>query len=81
MAGCLPCQCCPEWVAVTYLLHSQNTLLLLLPPSFPQFLGWYNPLSKETSLNAPSIKKWLEVGAQPSDTVAALLKKAMVLDS
>ncbi|KFM22456.1 30S ribosomal protein S16 [Auxenochlorella protothecoides] len=45
------------------------------------FLGWYNPLSKETSLNAPSIKKWLEVGAQPSDTVAALLKKAMVLDS
>uniref|UniRef100_A0A1D1ZVS2 30S ribosomal protein S16, chloroplastic n=1 Tax=Auxenochlorella protothecoides TaxID=3075 RepID=A0A1D1ZVS2_AUXPR len=46
-----------------------------------EFLGWYNPLSKETSLNAPSIKKWLEVGAQPSDTVAALLKKAMVLDS
>ena len=44
-----------------------------------QELGWYNPLSKETNLNAPSIKKWLSVGAKPSDTVETLLKKAMVI--
>ena len=44
-----------------------------------QELGWYNPLSKETSLDAPNIKKWLEVGAQPSETVGNLLRKAMIL--
>lgn len=45
-----------------------------------QELGWYDPLKKDTNLNAPAIKKWLEVGAIPSDTVEALLKKAMVMD-
>ncbi len=45
-----------------------------------QNLGWYDPLRKETNLNAPAIKKWLAVGAQPSDTVKRLLKKAMVID-
>ena len=45
-----------------------------------QELGWYDPLRKETNLNAPAIKKWLAVGAQPSDTVGRLLKKAMVMD-
>lgn len=44
-----------------------------------QELGWYNPLNKETNLNAPSIKKWLTLGAIPSDTVETLLKKAMVI--
>lgn len=43
-------------------------------------LGFYDPLKKETSLNAPAIKKWLAVGAQPTETVANLLKKAMVLE-
>ena len=43
-------------------------------------LGFYDPLKKETSLNAPAIKKWLAVGAQPSETVANLLKRAMVLE-
>lgn len=46
-----------------------------------EFLGWYNPLNKETNLNAPAIKKWLEVGAQPSDTVASLLRKAMIIEA
>ncbi len=45
-----------------------------------EFLGWYDPLKKEANLNAPAIKKWLQVGAEPSDTVEALLKKAMVLE-
>ena len=45
-----------------------------------QELGWYDPLRKETNLNAPAIKKWLSVGAQPSETVEKLLKKAMIMD-
>merc|ERR1711992_139351 len=40
-------------------------------------LGFYNPLTKETSLNAESIQKWIKDGAEPSETVAALLKRAM----
>ena len=51
------------------------------PPSQParsQRLGFYDPLRKETSLNAPAIKKWLAVGAQPSETVGRLLAKAMI---
>lgn len=45
-----------------------------------QYLGWYDPLKKETNLNAPAIKKWLGVGAQTSKTVGNLLQKAMVID-
>lgn len=41
----------------------------------PQQLGWYNPIAKEANLNAPAIKKWLAVGAQPTPTVENLLKK------
>ena len=43
-------------------------------------LGWYNPLakdeSKQVSFDAERCAYWLSVGAQPSETVAALLKKA-----
>jgi len=45
-----------------------------------EYLGWYDPLKKEANLNAPAIKKWLAVGAQPSDSVQSLLKKAMVVE-
>lgn len=44
-----------------------------------EYLGWYDPLKKETNLNAPAIKKWLQVGALPSETVRNLLKKAYVI--
>ncbi|KAK9846463.1 hypothetical protein WJX81_004451 [Elliptochloris bilobata] len=44
-------------------------------------LGYYDPLRKETNLNAPAIKKWLEVGAQPSETVGNLLRRAMIIDT
>eukprot|EP00877_Chromochloris_zofingiensis_P000232 jgi/Chrzof1/10209/Cz04g32230.t1 len=44
-----------------------------------EYLGWYDPLKKETNLNAPAIKKWLANGALPSDTVRTLLKKAYVI--
>ncbi|HEB60752.1 MAG TPA: 30S ribosomal protein S16 [Phycisphaeraceae bacterium] len=43
-------------------------------------LGWYDPLvtdeSKAVSLNEDRIRYWLSVGAQPSETVRALLRKA-----
>lgn len=45
-----------------------------------EYVGWHDPLKDETNLNAPAIKKWLANGAQPSDTVRALLKKAMVIE-
>ena len=45
-----------------------------------EWLGYYNPISKEVSLDAPNIKKWLSNGAQPSESVTKLLKKAMVLE-
>merc|ERR1719235_117818 len=44
-----------------------------------QFLGWYDPKTKEANLNAPAIKNWLGVGAQPSETVTNLLKRAAIL--
>jgi hypothetical protein len=39
-----------------------------------------DPPAEETNLNAPAIKKWLSNGAEPSETVASLLKKAMILE-
>lgn len=43
-------------------------------------LGFYDPAnkdeSKQVSLKAERIQYWLGVGAQPSDTVADLLRKA-----
>jgi len=45
-----------------------------------EILGWHDPLKKETNLNAPAIKKWISVGASPSETVGNILKKAMVIE-
>lgn len=43
-------------------------------------LGWYNPMAKTgekaSEFNMDRIKYWLGVGAQPSDTVKAMLAKA-----
>ena len=41
-------------------------------------LGWYDPLAPEDrqlSINVPRVDYWLSVGAQPSRTVASLLKR------
>ena len=43
-------------------------------------LGFYNPLSKETRLKAPEIKGWLSKGAQPSEKVESILRKALLLE-
>ncbi len=43
---------------------------------FIEELGYYKPANKpkEVKLNLERIKHWLSVGAQPSDTLAVLLK-------
>jgi len=43
-------------------------------------LGTYDPIEKDqakaVSFNADRVRYWLSVGAQPTETVASLLKKA-----
>lgn len=41
---------------------------------FISIVGWYNPHTKEIDLKKEEIATWLEKGAQPSNTVAKLLK-------
>ncbi len=43
-----------------------------------EYLGYYNPMTKpaQVSLDTDKIKKWLELGAEPSDTVRSLIKQA-----
>ncbi len=42
------------------------------------FLGHYNPMvdPAEITINKEKVQKWMDRGAQPSDTVRALLRKA-----
>jgi small subunit ribosomal protein S16 len=42
-----------------------------------EFLGHYNPLSKpaDIKLDAEKIRKWLSLGAEPTDTVRSLIKQ------
>ena len=44
-----------------------------------EFLGYYNPMTDpvEVKLDADKIKEWLARGAEPTDTVRALIKKHM----
>ncbi len=48
---------------------------------FIEILGFYQPLGEETKIQVDQEKaiKWLMVGAQPSDTVRAVLRKAGVM--
>jgi small subunit ribosomal protein S16 len=39
-------------------------------------VGFYNPRSKETKLDLPAIEEWIRKGAQPTEVVSKLLKKA-----
>jgi small subunit ribosomal protein S16 len=45
---------------------------------FIEELGYYNPLTDpaDIKINVEKAKKWISTGAQPTDTVRALLKKA-----
>ncbi|MEB3199859.1 MAG: 30S ribosomal protein S16 [Synechococcaceae cyanobacterium] len=44
-----------------------------------QELGFYNPRTKETRLDAEAIRVRLEQGAQPTDSVRSLLEKGGLL--
>ena len=48
---------------------------------FIEQIGYYNPVSDpvELKIDAEKAEKWLKTGAQPTDTVKALLKKSGVL--
>lgn len=39
-------------------------------------IGYYNPRTKELQVNKEAFEKWMKHGAQQSDTVASLIKKA-----
>ncbi len=42
-------------------------------------IGYYNPISKDYKFEKEKIKKWLSYGAQPTETVLTLLKKAEII--
>lgn len=46
--------------------------------SFIEEVGYYNPTVEpvELKLDAEKVTKWVKTGAQPTDTVRALIKKA-----
>ena len=45
-----------------------------------QELGFYNPRTKETRLDAEAIRARLEQGAQPTDTVLTLLERGGLIE-
>ncbi|MBE6656748.1 MAG: 30S ribosomal protein S16 [Ruminococcaceae bacterium] len=48
---------------------------------FIEELGYYNPMTDpiEVKIDAEKAKKWLANGAQPTETVKALLKKSEII--
>lgn len=44
-----------------------------------ELVGTYNPIENETKINEEVALKWLNLGAQPSDTVKNLLSKAGII--
>ena len=49
---------------------------------FIEEIGYYNPIVEpvQLSIDAEKAKKWLGNGAQPTETVKALLKKSGIVD-
>lgn len=50
---------------------------------FIEEIGYYNPITDPATIqiNGEKAAKWLKVGAQPSETVKGLLKKAGIIDN
>ena len=48
---------------------------------FIEEVGTYNPLTDPATVNidAEAVKQWISNGAQPTDTVKALLKKSNII--
>ena len=47
---------------------------------FIEELGHFDPRSTELKIDAEKAKKWISNGAQPTETVKALLKKSNIVD-
>ena len=49
---------------------------------FIEEIGYYNPISNpvEIKIDAEKAQTWIKNGAQPTDTVKALLKKNGIID-
>ena len=47
---------------------------------FIEEIGYFNPRSDELKIDAEKAKTWIANGAQPTDTVKALLKKSNIVD-
>ena len=49
---------------------------------FIEEIGYYNPLTNpaEIKIDAEKAKKWIDNGAQPTETVKSLLKKSGIVD-
>ena len=49
---------------------------------FIEEIGYYNPLTNpvDIKIDAEKAQKWIKNGAQPTDTVRALLKKSGIID-
>ena len=45
-------------------------------------IGWYNPLVEPSAIKIDEERalRWLKVGAQPTDSVTSLLKRAGIMD-
>jgi len=43
-------------------------------------VGYYNTITKESHFDVIKIKKWLNYGVKPTETVLNLLKKAKIID-
>ncbi len=46
-----------------------------LQGTYAEDLGWHNPHTSKTEVNAERIKYWIGVGAEPTDTVHNILLK------
>lgn len=43
-------------------------------------VGYYNPLTKESSFDVDKIRKWLSCGVKPTQTVQDLLRKGNIIE-
>ena len=44
-------------------------------------LGYYNPRTKHLQLDRQLLEKWMKNGAQPSETVASLIRKSASIEA
>lgn len=44
--------------------------------SFIECIGWYDPRHKQEKIDVARADHWVKQGARPSDTVAAIIKRA-----